>query len=357
MTKEDLLIELKKGSESWNKLIYSNWGLRPDFSGVKFSNIDLSNFHLSYINFENAVFENVDLVNTGFMYCNLNKVKFLDCKGRQTLFSQADINNALFHKCTFGSTIAAFTKFHSTEIVDSQFFYSNFIQAEFNFATIRNSTLDFSTFAKTDLSDSKIIECNIYGINAWGIIGTPYQKDLLINDGKGVSISIDNLKIAQFLYLMIENQELRNIIDTISSKVVLILGRFYSERKIVLDAIKAKLKSKGFVPVIFDFENASSRDLTETIKILGALSKFIVADITDAKSIPQELSHIIPFHPSIPVIPIIQKDQREYAMMEHFYKYPWVLELYEYETKEEIIKNIETEIITKCEMKIVQLKE
>ena len=39
-------------------------------------------------------------------------------------------------------------------------------------------------------------------------------------------------------YLLLNNEEIRHVIDTITSKVVLILGRFMPERKAILDAIR-----------------------------------------------------------------------------------------------------------------------
>ena len=45
---------------------------------------------------------------------------------------------------------------------------------------------------------------------------------------------MDDLEIAQFIYLLLNNQKIRHVIDTITSKIVLILGRFTPERKAVL---------------------------------------------------------------------------------------------------------------------------
>ena len=59
---------------------------------------------------------------------------------------------------------------------------------------------------------------------------TTNQKNLIISDPARtweVPIQTDNIEVAQFLYLMMNNPKLRQVIDTITSKVVLILGRFY----------------------------------------------------------------------------------------------------------------------------------
>jgi hypothetical protein len=52
-------------------------------------------------------------------------------------------------------------------------------------------------------------------------------------------ITVDNIEVAQFIYLMLHNEKIRDVIDTITSKAVLILGRFTGERKAVLDAPSA----------------------------------------------------------------------------------------------------------------------
>lgn len=54
-------------------------------------------------------------------------------------------------------------------------------------------------------------------------------------------ITVDNLEVAQFIYLLLNNEKIRQVIDTITSKVVLILGRFTDERKSVIDAIREEL--------------------------------------------------------------------------------------------------------------------
>lgn len=354
MTKDELIIELNKGHESWNKLRSANWGLDIDLSGIVLTYTDLSNYNLGYSNLQGVVFDTIKLDNTDLMGCELQDSRLLNCSGKTTLLSRSDFSNSEINKTTFLAPVAAGTKFHESNIIHSDIFHANFISAEFNNANIFDTRLNYSTFAKTDLTNCRLNQCHIYGINSWDVIGEPIQENLIVSE-RGPGLTLDNIKVAQFLYLMIENSELRNIIDTITSKVVLILGRYYDERKEVLDAIKIELRNKDFVPVLFDFENAENRDLTETIKLLGAMSKFIIADITDAKSIPQELSHIVPFHPSIPILPIIQKDQREYAMMEHFYQYPWVVELYEYETKESMIQVIDERIIRIAEERLSEL--
>ena len=61
-------------------------------------------------------------------------------------------------------------------------------------------------------------------------------------------------------------QKIRDVIDTITSKAVLILGRFTPERKAVLDALREELRKRDYLPILFDFEKPASKDLTGTVR-------------------------------------------------------------------------------------------
>ena len=119
--------------------------------------------------------------------------------------------------------------------------------------------------------------------------------------------------MAQFIYLLLNNEKIRQVIDTITSKVVLILGRFTPERKDVLDALRQELRRWDYLPVLFDFEKPTNKDLTGTVSTLAGLARFIIADLTDPSSVPHELATIIP-GTVVPVQAILLEGQPEYAM-------------------------------------------
>jgi hypothetical protein len=164
-----------------------------------------------------------------------------------------------------------------------------------------------------------------------------------------MSITVDNLEVAQFLYLLLNNSRIRQCIDTITSKVVLVLGRFASDRLAVLQGMREALRGHGYLPVVFDFEGPSSRDITETIGTLAHLAHFIIADLTDARSIPQELMAIVPNLPSVPLQPVLLNTQREYGMFEHFKRYPWVLETLLYSDLANLLNILPESVIPRAE--------
>ena len=132
------------------------------------------------------------------------------------------------------------------------------------------------------------------------------QEDLIITPPEQSIVTVDNIKVAQFIYLLLNNKGIRDVIHTITSKAVLILGRFSDERKPVLDAIRDELRKPehSYLPIVFDFQPSTNRTTIETIKILANMARFVIADLTDARSVLQELQAIVP-GPSISCRPLI----------------------------------------------------
>jgi hypothetical protein len=117
----------------------------------------------------------------------------------------------------------------------------------------------------------------------------------------------------------LDGADVSRVLSDIAQRSVLILGRFTAERKAVLDGIRRALSSPPhrYVPLLFDFDKPGDRDLIESIVRFAAVSRFVIADLSEPKSVPAELQAIVPQFPSLPVIPIIQADQREYPVSDH----------------------------------------
>jgi len=105
------------------------------------------------------------------------------------------------------------------------------------------------------LQNADLSGARVYGISAWDVeVEGINQSNLVISrDGKS-TITVDNLEVAQFIYLLVNNKKIRDVIETIGKKAVLILGNFKPERKCVLDSLREALRARGYLPILFDFD-------------------------------------------------------------------------------------------------------
>ena len=160
--------------------------------------------------------------------------------------------------------------------------------ADLSGANLSGAILTGALLVETNLVDATLTDCRIYGISAWDVKlnERTNQQGLIITDIGKPKVTIDDLEVAQFVYLLLRNEKVRRVIDTITSKVVLILGRFsIPERKAVLNALRDELRKRNYAPVVFDFEKPTTRTTDETITLLARMARFVIADISDAKSV------------------------------------------------------------------------
>ena len=178
--------------------------------------------------------------------------------------------------------------------------------ADLHGANLSGAYLNTAVLLDTDLQDADLTGCHVYGISAWNLkLEGAKQQNLIITRADEPEITVDHIEVAQFIYLMLHNQKIRDVIDTITSKAVLILGRFTDERKAVLDALREELRKSNYLPILFDFDVPATRDITETVSLLARMARFIIADLTDPSSIPKELEAIVP-DLAVPVQPLLE---------------------------------------------------
>jgi len=82
----------------------------------------------------------------------------------------------------------------------------------------------------------------------------------------------------------------------------------------VLERLREELRNRGFVPMVFNFDKPETKDFTETVKWLAALSKFVIADVTKSRSAPLELRATVP-ECMVPFRPIIEQGEEPFAML------------------------------------------
>jgi uncharacterized protein YjbI with pentapeptide repeats len=384
LANENHLQIIKKGVDIWNRWRQENPSIKPDLSNAWLFKADLSGADFSNANLSNAILTRANLTNAIFTEANLYRATLIRAKLRKAILdgvnlmgadlSGANLTGAYLHRAKLDWANLSGTNLRTAIITCATLNEANLTGANLSIANISKSDIEKADLSKANLSEADLSEtrlinvrfngatldgCRVFGISAWGLIGLAEakQSSLFITHFDEPIITVDNLEVAQFIYLLLNSEKIRGVIDTITSKTVLILGRFTPERKAILDAIKEELRKRNYLPILFDFEKPASRDLTETISTLAHMARFVIADITDPKSVPQELSSIIPFLTSVPVQPILLSSAKEYTMFEHFTCYPWVLNIYRYDNVDDLLRSLGDKVIIPAEDKAKELQK
>ncbi len=246
---------------------------------------------------------------------------------------------------------------------------ADLIEADLTRASLRKADLGWARLVRTSVEEAIFSEAHIYGTSVWDLKGEPLeQHDLVMTPGVGhqlpsikyarsfEKITVDSLEVAQFMYLLLNNKSFRSVIDTITSKIVLILGRFNEQQFPVLDGIRTELRRLGLAPVLFDFENAKNKDVTGTVELIARMAQFVIADLTDPSSLPHELATTVPFLRTTPVVTLRKRGAGGYSMFSDFERaYPWVLPVHEYSDPGSLLNNIPT-IIMGAQGRLQQLR-
>ena len=69
----------------------------------------------------------------------------------------------------------------------------------------------------------------------------------------------------------------------------------------------------------------------------------------EAKSIPHELAHVAPLLPSVPIMPLIVRPQKEYSMFEDFFGFRHVLKPFRYRDEAHLLAMLEVKVIAPAE--------
>ncbi len=246
----------------------------------------------------------MDLRGVNLSHCNLRRANLRDCDLRGTLLRSAILSEANLSDAKLqGANLRA----------------ASLRRAKLHRAQLQGAVLRHVSCVETDFERANLRGAEIYGIAAWHIKGKPEdQSNLIVRAHRtGPAITVDNLEVAQFVFLLLDNPSIRDVIETVGCKAVLILGRFKPERKAVLDALRDCLRDLGFVPILLDFDVPRNKDVFETVRVLASMVRFVIADISEATSVIQEVTMIVENYRMVPVQPILQGGFDTWAMFRH----------------------------------------
>jgi len=341
---------------------------RADLREANLREARLSGAELQGADFREAILIGADLTTADLDRASLSpaylsKARLVGAKLTEADLRGADLTEAILIRANLRQAKLTRAGLNRALLLNAHLIGADLCEADLSGADLGEANLVGANLSGADLSRTGLVEtnletanltgCSVYGISAWNVrLERAIQSNLVITPEYESPIQVDNLEVAQFIYLLLNNERIRSVIDTITSKVVLILGRFTPDRKVVLDAIRDELRKRDYLPVLFDFEKPASKDLTGTISTLANMARFIIADLTHPSSVPHELATVVPLQT------IILEGQREYAMFPDLMRrHHWVLEPHQYKSKELLIAQLSERVIAPAEAKAKELAQ
>lgn len=324
-----------------------------DLSGVDLSGARLSRAKLHGAKLNGAKLLEADLREADLREADLSKAVLVEAKliearlGAARLIS-ARLNQADLSRADLSQAI----------LVDADLQEANLSQANLLGADVSRVDLTQAQLVGTILRNATLAGCRIYGVSTWDLqLEGAIQTNLLITPRNEPEITVDDLEVAQFLYLMLHNEKIRKVIDTLVSKVVLILGRFTESRKQVLEALREKLRQHDYVPVLFDFDESPTMNTTQTVTLLAKMARFVIADLTSPASVPWELAKIVP-DANVPVQTLLLEGATTFYMAKDLWQlYPnLMLPLYRYTSIQELLDTLSEQVIAPAEARVADLQ-
>lgn len=327
---------LEQGGEAWNRWRTNSRVLNIDLRGADLVRAELQDAILAGADLRGA-----DLREASLMGATLNR---------------ADLRGATLDGVKINDARAPFARFDDASLVGAYLWGSDFREASFDRADLTDANLKNTQLVRASFRRACLVRCKVYGAAAWEVVlDEAVQEDLNISPGDSPPILVGDLEVAPFIFLLTNSRALRRIVDTITSKAVLILGGFQPPRKIVLNAIRDDLKRRGYVPILFESDAPQSRDVSETVALLARLARFVIAEISETRSVPKELESIVP-HVAIPIQTIIEEGERPYSMFRDYRKYQWVLPPYPYSGLDGLRSALDNHVLAPAESKLRELE-
>jgi hypothetical protein len=348
MANDEHVALLKQGVTAWNAWRDENPNIRPDLSEADLHDRDLRHANLS----------NACLIDTDLSEALLSRANFIgaECSSETDLskarlvyadFSGVNLNGVRFIEANLNGAILKGAKF-----IEANFYAANLLRADLTGADLSGANLQAARLMNADLTGADLTGCRIYGVSAWAvkISEDTKQHNLIITPDGESAVIVDDLEVAQLVYLLLNREKIRNVIDAVTRRGVLILGRFGEGGLALLQALAAWLRKPengGYLPLLFDFPRPEAKTYTDTIRTLAGLARFVIVDLS-GPSVPQEIMATVDLY-EIPFVPILDQKRKDWSMFRDFLIKERVLKPIRFTSQDHLLELLADKVIAPAE--------
>jgi uncharacterized protein YjbI with pentapeptide repeats len=321
---------------------------QADLSGAYLIGADLSGANLFGANLSEAHLIKANLIEANLIQANLFEANLIEANLIKADLSGANLTEADLIGAHLGGADLGGANLTKADLSGADLSGASLVLANLSGANLFEANLAYASLVEVDVTNADLTGCRIYGVSAWGLklSDETKQRNLIITREDESEITVDNIEVAQFVYLLLNNEKIRDVIHTVGNKGVLLLGRFTEGRIAVLERLRAELRERGYLPIVFNFDKPETKDFTETVRLLAGLAHFVIADVSNPKSAPLELQATVP-EIMIPFLPIIEEGEKPFAMLADLWikHREWVFEPLYYSSLDALVRALDNEII------------
>ena len=328
-----------------------------DLNGANLGLADLNRASLPWANLSGAKLSGAKLSDADLRNANLGGADLSGAKLSGADLSRANLSGAKLSAAYLIGAYLGDADLSAANLSAANLRRASLSRANLTSADLTNADLSCTGLVETDFTNATITGCRTYGAAAWNVtlVGTKQHNLVITKEGEPV-VTVDNIEVAQFIYLLLHSEKVRGAIDTIGKKGVLLLGRFTGGRIAILERLREELRKRDFMPMVFNFDKPETKDFTETVRLLAGLSRFVIADITNPRSAPLELQATVPEY-MIPFVPILERGEEPFAMFRDLWikHREWVLDPIRYPSVDRLIEVLDAEIVKPAQVRFVEL--
>lgn len=356
MAEEQHLEILDRGVEEWNRWRKQNPEIRPDLSSSNLINRDLSRADLTGTDLSRADLSKAQLSHASLHGANLESSTFILADLLGAILNESNLTAAsLFGAFLFGTRLKGANLCESNlmgtslmgadlsaaNLTGAHLMGANLHDANLSRADLSNANLTAASLVGARIDDAIFSNCLVYGLSAFNLQGTPGLQSNLVITAQGESpIAVDDLEAAQFIYLLISGRKVPQILETVKSRLVLVLGTFRSERDSLLRSIQESLQQRELTSIVADIKPPLKRDLMDKVQILSRFLRFVIADLTESKPVLQLLSSL----PSVPVQQLVQRNWLQDSAPDSVKEVSSVHEMLTYQSAEDLAEQLQQKL-------------
>jgi len=287
---------------------------RANFSGCDLAGANLRNAYLFRTDLSHSNLYEADLSDAILLNASVGLANLAEAQLQRTHFTEASLYGCNLYKADL--TQADLRRANLTE--------ANLLRAILVGANLTGANLTRCSLIEADISSANLTSCKVYGCSAWDIKTNQktIMQDLIVNREDQLSMMVDDIEIAQFIYMIADNQKISKIIDNMRTKAVLILGSFDDASMAAIAALKGAIRNHGMIPLLFTFEQPKHKSLMGTVRTMAELSSLVIVDQSIFANQIFEMSNLV-LNVHVPFARIAREGSKKITMDDEAKHFDW----------------------------------